>query len=248
MGSHPSSEEYSEVEEQPAAHPTALDGLSLCYFDLPGRGEAVRLALVCAGVRFEDDRVHFADWPKLKDQMPFLTLPVLTLPDGERLSQTQSLLRWIGAESCPRLYPQDPLVAARVDEVMDAVNDAHVLLVTLGEPKEAARKAALEADGVCTTILRKIDAFVGAHGRDGHAVGGSLTIADLKVFWFVCFAVSGFFEGVPACALDEYAHLQRVRSTVGRVPAIKAYYERRAAECCGTPPKFEKAFFDAVAP
>lgn len=256
MGSSASrDDEYSEVPEhaeQGQSHPTALDGLKLTYFDMPGRGEAIRLALICSGVTFEDERIQFADWPKLKNKTPFLCLPVLALPDGQVLAQTPSILRWIGKESSPRLYPADPMQAARVDELMDALCDAQVAIMATGtglesDSREAARKAALQPDGSCTKILSKIDAFVKQHGaKDSkgalHAVGNSLTIADIKLFWFACFVVSGFLDGVPAYALDEHENLQAVRKTVGNLPEVKAHYERRAALSFGTPPKYELTF------
>ncbi|KAJ1630643.1 glutathione S-transferase family member gst-9, partial [Pavlovales sp. CCMP2436] len=54
----------------------------ITYFDMPVRGEVVRLALVFAGVKFEDERIEYGDWAGLKPQTPWFTLPVLTLPDG----------------------------------------------------------------------------------------------------------------------------------------------------------------------
>ena len=50
----------------------------LIYFDAPvSRGEECRLPLHLAGVDFDDVRIKVADWPALKEQMPYGALPVL---------------------------------------------------------------------------------------------------------------------------------------------------------------------------
>jgi glutathione S-transferase len=53
----------------------------LIYFDVPvSRGEECRLALHLAGIDFDDVRIKPADWPALKDQTPYGSLPVLEWP------------------------------------------------------------------------------------------------------------------------------------------------------------------------
>lgn len=227
----------NDVHEAIGSH--VLENLCLTTFDDPGLGEAVRVALLLAGAAHcDDERVAPSDWPALRPKTPWLSLPVLTLRDGSAIGQTQSILRWIGAEACPRLYPQDPLLAARADELMDGVNDAHARLVGAGAGLEqraqaAARAAALAPAGAAAPLVAKIDSFIATHGEDGHAVGDALTIADIKVWWFANFLASGFLHGVPPGALDKYAHIQAVRSAVGSLPKVKRCYAARALEGSG---------------
>ena len=49
-----------------AAKATAPPKYQLTYFNAKGRAEDVRLMFAAAGVKFEDNRVEFADWPSLK--------------------------------------------------------------------------------------------------------------------------------------------------------------------------------------
>mmetsp|Transcript_10766 Transcript_10766/g.31942 ORF Transcript_10766/g.31942 Transcript_10766/m.31942 type:complete len:235 (-) Transcript_10766:205-909(-) len=206
----------------------------LHYFDLPGRGEAVRLALTLGAVAFEDKRFTGKEWPQIKPTTPWLTVPVLELPDGSRLAQTHAVLRYVGRISNPRLYPEDPLLGARVDELMDAINDAQVAINSVGKDmgpaeKLAARKVAAE-DGILADFLSRIDSFVGAHGSGGHAVGESLTVADLKLFASCSFMISGFFDGVPPTALDTFSNIQRVRKTVASLPSVCSFYDARGSK------------------
>ena len=86
----------------------------LTYFDFPGgRGEDSRIALHIAGVDFEDDRVKFADWAALKPSTPFGSIPVLTIEGKGQLAQSNTILRFIGANH--GLHPSDPWLAGQHD-------------------------------------------------------------------------------------------------------------------------------------
>lgn len=205
--------------------------MKLSYFDLPGRGEAARLCMVVGGIAFTDDRVAFADWPRLKAETPWLTLPYVELEGGRRIAQTHAILRFLGSQTTPRLYPTDLVQAACVDELLDAVNDIQVVVNAAGqglppEEKEAKRKEAVES-GTAYTLLSKLDSYIAANGAGGHAVGDALTIADIKIFTALTFIVSGFFDGVPATALDGFSNIQAVRKTTALVPQIKSYYDTK---------------------
>jgi glutathione S-transferase len=66
----------------------------LFYFDAPvSRGEECRLALHLAGVDFEDVRIKVADWPALKERMPYGALPVLEAARHEGMMQHVEDLR-----------------------------------------------------------------------------------------------------------------------------------------------------------
>ena len=44
-----------------------MSSYKLTYFNGRGRGELSRLVFVAAGRKFEDVRIDFSDWPKLKE-------------------------------------------------------------------------------------------------------------------------------------------------------------------------------------
>merc|ERR1711933_445416 len=130
----------------------ALDKCKLTYFGLPGRGEAIRLALFLGNIDFTDDRIGFPDWKALKPNTPWGSLPVLTLADGTQIAQTRAILRLVGKETA--LYPTDNHIkAAQIDEIMDAVEDMSPKIMAAGRgiedeaKKLQARKAACEEGG-----------------------------------------------------------------------------------------------------
>jgi hypothetical protein len=53
----------------------ATPKLKLIYFPVKARAEPTRLALHIAGIPFQDVRIQHADWPAMKEKMPFHTLP-----------------------------------------------------------------------------------------------------------------------------------------------------------------------------
>ena len=176
-------------------------------------------------------------------------MPYLTLPDKvTRLGQSRSLFRFVAKHT--QLYPEDPLAAARVDELIDALEDVGKINdVGRGmeqEAKNAARIAAVTGpDGKTFKVLVKIDAFIRDNGDGaGHSVGSSLTIADIYVFTKTSMLSSGFFDGVPLTVTNGFKHISAVRKAVSSINAVQAYYanpEGRNEFCIN----IEKAFASA---
>ena len=221
------------VSMSAATPASVLSGCRLTYFGIPGRAEAIRLALALGGVDFEDERVPFPAWGKVKPSTPWGTVPVLELADGSKLAQARSVLRFVGRHV--GLYPADPLAAQRVDELMDALEDLGASVASVGqglpkEEQEAARRAAVSEGGAIHAALARIDAFIAAHGSGGHAVGAEMTVASILTFTSLGRLVGGVYYGVPATACDSFAHLQAVRRTVGGHPAVVAWYDARLAQ------------------
>lgn len=222
---------WSQRSESKKNHPMKLQNCILTYFDLPGRGEAIRLALKIGGIVFEDRRVPSSEWKDLKPKTPWGGLPMLDLQDGSRIAQQRAILRFVGAET--GLYPirggDCSYVCAKIDELMDAVEDVSVTTSGIGKglpdtEKLAARKAACEAGGIIYNLLSRIDRFV-ANGKNGHAVGDQLTIADLFVYTSCSSLVSGLFDGVPDNSLEPFGNIQACRKMVRSHPTVVKYYE-----------------------
>eukprot|EP00750_Incisomonas_marina_P016679 INCI19276.2.p1 GENE.INCI19276.2~~INCI19276.2.p1 ORF type:complete len:313 (+),score=51.74 INCI19276.2:133-939(+) len=214
---------------QQTAAKAVLDGCTLTYFPIAARGEAVRLMLTLAGIKFTDERIEFPQWQGLKPKTPWGSLPYLTLADGTVLGQSQAINRFVARLT--GFYPADPLQAAHVDAVIDGASDLvpAVMKVGVGLDQAAKEAARLEAckSGAVGALLSKIEGFVTSSGKDGHAVGDSLTLADIFLFAVGTAFVSGTFDGVPEDLFAAYPNIEGVRKTVAAHPDVIAYYAGR---------------------
>ena len=124
---------------------------TLNYWNIPGRGESIRVLLALGGIKFENNFVPlplplenpenqspppFDDgtWGELKPQTPWGTLPTLLLPSGEIIGQQRAILRYLGkliSYEGNYLYPEEPEASARVDGFMDMMEDIWPILVGL---------------------------------------------------------------------------------------------------------------------
>jgi glutathione S-transferase len=201
--------------------------LVLTYFDLDGsRGEVARLAMHLAGIAFVDKRIAGKDWPALRNSTPFQSLPVLEV-DSQVIAQSNTINRYVG--KLAGLYPKDDWNAARVDEVMDAVEDMIILIGNTFALEGEARKKAREAlaAGSIPHFLRQFEARLKAGGGEWF-VENRLTVADLKCYLLVRWLKSGMLDHIPADLVDRHApllaaHLERVQNH----PKIAAYYAAR---------------------
>jgi glutathione S-transferase len=217
-----------------------LQGCTLTYFGIAGRGESIRLALSIAVAtgkmdQWTDHRIEFPDWKSIKSTTPWGSLPVLTLQDGREIAQQRAILRFIGKEI--GLYPSvlviendNNYLAAKMDEFMDAVEDVGSKTNAIGQgfgqsEKEMARKQACQApDGVIYNMLQRIDTFIATHGQNGHVMGDKLSIADLFLYTATCNLVGGLYDGVPADTCDAFPNITACRKLVRAHPAVTKWY------------------------
>lgn len=202
--------------------------LKLSYFDFHGgRGEPVRLALAIGGVAFEDFRFAPAEFGEIRKTTPFGQVPVLEI-DGLQITQCDAMLRYAG--KLAGLYPQDPLQALLCDEVMFVSEESGIKMGPTyrmtGDAQKAARLALVETH--FPVYLRWLERQLQAHGGEYFA-GGSLSVADLKVFVDIRTFNSGRLDHIPTDMVQQLApalnaHMQRI----AELPAVKAYYAKFA--------------------
>ena len=202
--------------------------LELSYFDFHGgRGEPARLALYIGGIDFEDNRLGFAEWSKLKPSTPFGSMPLLEV-DGQLLTQCNAINRYVG--KLAGLYPEDRWQAALCDEVMDVVEDiTHKLTPTFMMKDEAEKKAARQAlaDGPISLYLKAVAGLLQQHGGQYFA-DAQLTVADLKVFGWIRHLRSGKLDHVPTDLPDRVAPaLVQHHDRIAAHPKIAQYYAAR---------------------
>lgn len=101
--------------------------LKLFYFDIPGKGESIRLLCAHAGLPFEDVRISMSNRQVFDDlknngKLPFGQLPALQVNEKDPLiTQSAAIMRYLGKVS--NLYPICPMKAALVDAIIDEETD-----------------------------------------------------------------------------------------------------------------------------
>jgi glutathione S-transferase len=102
--------------------------MKLYYFDIPGKGEAIRLICQYSNISLEDIRLDGESFMEMKKTLRFGQLPCLEVEgkDGKTCTITQSaaIMRYIAKMKGGDLYPaEDPLQAAIIDSIIDQEND-----------------------------------------------------------------------------------------------------------------------------
>lgn len=196
----------------------------LTYFDMAAsRGEDCRLALVLAGVDFEDHRLTREQWMALKPSTPFGSLPIFEVEGKPVLAQANAILTYLGLKY--DLLPSDEWERARALALMGAVEDCRVAVgKTFGIKDEAELKAARQTlvEGPLTSWGKSTEAQI----TGPFACGEAISVADLKIFVNVGWIEKGVLDHVPVKTFQGFAKLQALVQAVRETPAVKAWYSR----------------------
>ena len=99
----------------------------LYYFDIKGKGEPIRLFCAYAGLALEDIRfATYADFLALKEsgKLAYGQVPMLEIDGKEQLVQSSSIMTYLS--KIAGTYPDDPLMAAKVEASLCAEADAFI--------------------------------------------------------------------------------------------------------------------------
>ncbi|CAM9640351.1 unnamed protein product [Choristocarpus tenellus] len=202
----------------------------LTYFDFAGRAEPIRQAFVIAGIPFEDKRVSFAEFGAMKESgdLRWGTVPSLDIvgTDGKTttISQSMAILRFVSRKG--GLYPADPIEAAMVDEILDALQDMNNAIVPSVKEPDAEKKAAMRVE-LAKTLVQMFERFEKRYeenGSNGWAVGASISAADLALFENARWTSTGILDGIPTTILDTCPQVKGLRERVLSNSKIAKYY------------------------
>jgi prostaglandin-H2 D-isomerase / glutathione transferase len=198
--------------------------LKLTYFDSPtSRGEECRLALFAAGVDFEDNRIPRADWPALKSTTPFGTVPVLETAGKPPISQTNTILAYVGRRY--GLLPSDEWEALRLESLLGTVEDLRAAIGStfgINDPEELKRRRAAIAEGPIRSWGTNVERQI----KGVFAGGAELSVADIKLYMIATWLKKGVLDHVPTDVLAPFPKLEALRAAVTAHPKIVAWYAR----------------------
>jgi len=197
----------------------------LIYFDAPvSRGEECRLALHIAGLDFEDVRIKFEQWPAMKAQTPYGSLPVFEMPGKPALAQTNAILVLIGRRH--GLHPKDDFEAAQHEAMMNHVEDLRANVGPTLRLKDPEKKTVREA--LAAEFIPAWAQFAEKNIPDGGPFfgGAKLQVVDLKLHMAVRWFIGGKVDHIPATIFSSYPKLMRVHDAVRDHPGVKSWYAK----------------------
>ncbi|KAL3673699.1 hypothetical protein V7S43_001396 [Phytophthora oleae] len=201
--------------------PHGTPKLKLTYFPFAGRAEPIRLAFFIGGIDFEDERISFEEYAKVKSNLPFSQLPVLEV-DGEPVAQSLAILRYAG--TLAGLYPTtDALAAFHVDEffiLIDEMFNNPEWRATISErdPDKLQKMRESLSKGIILKTLESLEKRAAAF-KGNYATGSKLTVADLAVYAVVLLLKAGR-PGIPTNITDPYKNLLRIFDQVKEHPKV----------------------------
>ncbi|CAH8643789.1 unnamed protein product [Schistosoma mattheei] len=148
----------------------AGDHIKVIYFNGRGRAESIRMTLVAAGVNYEDERISFQDWPKIKPTIPGGRLPAVKITDNHGHVKWMKHHMMGGTEE--EYYNVEKLIGQAEDL-------EHEYYKTLMKPEEEKQKITKEIlNGKVPVLLDIIcESLKASTGK--LAVGDKVTLADL---------------------------------------------------------------------
>lgn len=221
----------------------------LVYFNIEGAGEKVRLCFVLAGIKFEDKRISFDEWGKLKPKTKYGQLPILQVGEaGEaELHQSPAILKYVAlASSSKSLYPNDdPVKCVLIDEMLALCGDfqnawapcmyASIRPAALGhfDVTDEAKKeivGKLRAKFVAEDLPR----FAGYFSKQIEQCGGAFlcgeepTIADCTLVPQLRYLTKGIADGVPTDCLAPFTTITAYIDRFMSIPQVAKWYEDKA--------------------
>lgn len=220
--------------------------IKLEYFPIAGVAEKVRLAFALSNTPFDDVRIDpRTEWPARKATAKYGQLPILTLPNGEEVYQSEAMLRWAGSLGDGSLYPTDLMARLKIDEIIALCGDldrAWRPCMYIARYPEKFGHAGIEdsaKDAMIKTLREKFLAedfpqfagyFTDLLEKSGgpFLIGQTITIADLQAWNQLVYFTKGIADHIPKDCFAQYPVVAAYLESVQNHPGVKAYYESKA--------------------
>ena len=191
----------------------------------------MRVSLFMGNIPFEDVRISKEEFReviltgKLRNGMtaPFHQLPVLEI-DGKIIGQTGGIARFCGKLS--NLYPEDNILAAQVDQIIDTATDiTNLISPTVGEKDEKIKKNMREklTHKLLPRWLNYLEQILNENKDAIWFVDNKLSIADIAIWRLLGWIKSGMLDGIPSDICEPYPKLDNTYNTVHKHPKVQEW-------------------------
>ena len=203
----------------------------LVYFNLKGRGEAIRILFEVANQQYDDHRVEFSEWASLKSKQVFSQLPVLEVTENGKttaIAQSHTIERFLAKRF--GLDGKTEMEKAQCDMVVEQIRDIlDALIFMYRKPSSDEKKADIESffkDEVRGFPAKFTDLqnFLEANKEgNGYLVGNSLTYADI-----ILVVVYDWLFARRASILDKYPLMKQHEEKIKSLPKIGEHLKKYA--------------------
>ena len=193
------------------------------------RAEVLRVSLFIKGIPFEDTRVSREEFVHLiktgflpnGKRAPFHQLPVIEV-DGKIIGQTGAIARYCGKVS--NLYSDDILLAAKIDQIIDAATDITNLVSPTIREKDQIKK--MEDRKVLVNKLlprwfRYLENLLSENNSTWFVE--KMTIADIAIWRLLGWLTSGIIDGIPTSIVDDFPKLKNIHHQVHTHPKVQEW-------------------------
>ncbi|TMS34857.1 hypothetical protein L596_002365 [Steinernema carpocapsae] len=198
----------------------------LIYFDVRNLAECARLMLACSGTKYEDVRITMGEWSELKAGTPFGVLPILEV-NGTPISESQAINRYLAGML--GFGGHNNFENAQLDELADYYKDFRAAVRPYFYVAGGIRKADGDLEEIRKTVLLPAAKQYFPKFCDRLKESKSGFFFNFGVSW-VDFDIAdhlmsllGFDENL----LDVYPEMERLVSSVRKIPTLKGYFENR---------------------
>jgi len=188
----------------------------IAYFEGRARVEPIRVILEELAIPYEDQKVSFESWAKMKSDTPFGALPSYREGDME-IFQSHAIIRHLARVH--DLYGSTEDERVRCDVIEEAISDLNELV---GKAPWRTNFADERADYIANELrpmLDRLERFLKSNQNPGGFwVGSSLTFVDLIAYAILDSTGAMFPE-----ALENCAALRKSCKQIASRPRIAAY-------------------------
>ncbi len=191
---------------------------TIAYFEGRARVEPIRVILEELAIPYEDEKVSFETWVKMKGETPFGALPSYRKGDME-IFQSHAIIRHLARVH--DLYGSTEVERVRCDVIEEAISDLTELVGKApGRPNFASERADYVANEL-GPALDRLERFLKSNQNPGGFwVGSSLTFVDLIAYAILDSTCAMFPEALETCPA-----LRSFCDQIATRPRIAAYIE-----------------------